>query len=115
MYKNEYLEECLKNNQGSWYILQGYNNTKNNKYNELVIEDLGFIYSKPEELQLFKNEMIKAEVKEFVITETSTALMKILHTLSTVGIDIKEIAEVKYIDIWTQKEQTKQGIRVIVK
>lgn len=115
MYKNEYLDKCLKEKEGSFYLLRGYGETLNNKYPKLVIDDLAFIYDKPERLKEFKNELEKAEIKEFVLAERSTGLIKILHALDFVGITIDGIATIKYIDKYVDEEEELQGLRMIVK
>lgn len=67
MYKNEYLEECLKNEKGNKHLLRGYIYTQNNEYNELVIDNLGFISNNIDELKELKNELIKANIKRVCI------------------------------------------------
>ena len=75
MYKNEYLEECLKENKGNHYLLRGYMYTKEENFNELVINDLGFIHHNYFDLKEFKNELIKANVKEFILTSSDSGLI----------------------------------------
>lgn len=110
MYKNEYLEECLKENKGSHYLNRSYNETMLNKFNDLIIEDLGFIYEDGNNLRKFKNELVNAKIKEFILTDNSTALMKILHVLDSVNVKIKGVKKVEYICIWTNKKEYKKGL-----
>ncbi|GAA0082903.1 hypothetical protein [Clostridium sp. CTA-6] len=115
MYKNEYLEECLKNEKGSYYLLAGYRYTKDYNFNKLVIDDLGFIYNKPEKLKELKEELVKANIKSFVLTASSSALMNYLHGLDSVNIKLKEVEKVSYIDKWEKEECFKEGLEMIVK
>ncbi|MBD5589114.1 hypothetical protein [Clostridium botulinum] len=115
MYKNEYLEECLKNEKGSYYLLAGYKHTKDYNFNELVIDDLGFIYNKPKKIKELKEDLVKANIKNFILTTSSSALMNYLHGLDSVNIKIKGVSKVKYIDKWDKKECFKEGLEMIVK
>ncbi|NFH40743.1 hypothetical protein [Clostridium sporogenes] len=115
MYKNEYLEKCLKNEKGSYYLLAGYRYTKDYNFNKLVIDDLGFIYNKPEKLKELKEELVKANIKSFVLTASSSALMNYLHGLDSVNIKLKEVEKVSYIDKWEKEECFKEGLEMIVK
>lgn len=114
MYKNEYLEKCLEKKRGNGYLLRGYIHTQNKEYDEFVINDLGFMYNKPEELEEFKSELINANIKEFVLTESSSALMSEIHAFDKIGIRITGIAKVKYINKWHKKECFIEGLRMIV-
>jgi len=114
MYRNEYLVECLKNEKGNGYLLRGYIYTQTNGYNELVIDDLGFISNNIEELKEFKDELIKANIKSFVLTTSSSALMNYLHGLDSVNIKIKGVRKISYIDKWDKEECFKEGLEMIV-
>ncbi|WP_297419688.1 hypothetical protein [Clostridium sp.] len=114
MLKNEYLETCIKEEKGSHYLIRGYHRTiEDNKANIIVIDDLGFIYNHIEELELFKSELIKAEIKEFVFVNSSSGLMDTIHALSSVNIKIVEAIEIEYIDTIGYK-RTEKGIKFIV-
>ena len=115
MYRNKYLVECLKNEKGNGYVLRGYIYTQSNEQNELVIDNLGFIGNNIEELKEFKDELIKANIKEFVLTESSSGLMSNLHGLNEVDIKIKDVVKVSYIDKWDKEECFKEGLKMIVK
>jgi DNA-binding transcriptional regulator YhcF (GntR family) len=118
MYNNEYLEKCLEENKGSGYLLRAYMNTVDKEYRELVVNDLGFIYNSKDELELFKDELIKADIKEFVLTETSTALMNVLHAFDSVGIKFKEVTKVSRMEYsYSLREDIEvftEGLRMIV-
>ncbi|WP_125154500.1 hypothetical protein [Clostridium rectalis] len=115
MYKNEYLEKGIENAKGNEYLLRGYIHTQNNKYNELVINDLGFISNNIDELKNFKDELVKANIKKFILTESSSGLMSNLHWLDKVSIKIKGVKKVSYIDKWEKEECFKEGLEMIVK
>lgn len=114
MYKNEYLEKAIENAKGNEYLLRGYIHTQNNKYNELVIDDLGFIYDKPENLKELKEDLVKANIKSFVLTASSSALMNYLHGLDSINIKIKDVKKVPYVDKWEKEECFKKGLEMIV-
>ncbi|WP_291566848.1 MULTISPECIES: hypothetical protein [unclassified Clostridium] len=114
MYRNEYLENCLEENQGSYYLLRGYIHTQERKYNTLVINDLVFIGNKPEEFKRFKDELIKANIKEFVLTESSSGLMANIHALDSVDIKIKEVIKVNYINKWDREKIFIEGLKMVV-
>lgn len=111
MYRNEYLENCLEENQGSYYLLRGYIHTQERKYDRLVINDLVFIGNKPKELEKFKNELVKANIKEFVLTESSSGLMANVHALDSVDIKIKDVTEVNYINKWDKEKIFIEGLK----
>lgn len=115
MYKNDYLEHCLDNNQGSHYLLRGYYLTINNKLNELIITELTFIHTDKhkEDLKQFKDELMKADVKEFILTYNGSGLMDILYSLSSVNIKVNEMVKFDYRDKW-EDIQTLKGIRMKV-
>jgi hypothetical protein len=98
MNNNEYLENCLAESKGSNYLLRVYMTTQDKEYNQLVVNDLGFIYNNKEDLQLFKDELIKADIKEFILTESSSVLMNILHSLDSVNIKIKSVTKISYLE-----------------
>lgn len=114
MYHNYYLEKCIDNNDGSPYLIWGYERTKRDNFNELVIDDLGFIYNDKGILIQFKNEMVKSGIKEFVLINHSSGLMDILHALDSVGIRIEGIAEVSYISKFTNEKEYLKGLKMIV-
>ncbi|EQC1535475.1 hypothetical protein ACY1J9_001306 [Clostridium botulinum] len=114
MYKNEYLEECLKNEKGNYYLLTGYRYTKEYQFKTLIIDDLGFIYDKPEKLKELKEELLKANIKSFVLTASGSALMNHLHGLDSVNIKIKGVRKASYIDKWDEEECFKEGLEMMV-
>lgn len=103
MYKNEYLESCLEKQEGNVYILKAYSITKRKGFNNLVIEKLEFIYDNKEKLQAFQDELTNAGIKEFILTESSSGLMRILHALNSVNIKIEGVKELKYINQWGKR------------
>lgn len=114
MYKNEHIEKCMQENRGSKYLIRGYIHTQDKQYNELAINDLGFICNKQDELEEFKSELIKANINEFILTESSSGLMSNLHALNAIGIKIKEVKSVMYIDKWNNKECFVEGLKMVV-
>lgn len=112
MFKNEYLEECLIKGKGSHYVLTNYRYTQDNNFlnDKLVIEDLGFIYDDENAIISFKKTLMKANIKEFILTEASTALIKDIHALNHVNIKFKDVAYTTKINIWNKKEELKMGL-----
>ncbi|EQB4341596.1 TPA: hypothetical protein ACXDAZ_002673 [Clostridium botulinum] len=115
MYRNEYLEACLNKNEGSKYLLAGYRYTKDYNFNKLIIDDFSFINDRPKELKEFKEELLKANIKEFVLIEKNTGLISHLHALDNVNINIKGVEKVSYIDKWDKEECFKEGLEMIIK
>lgn len=115
MYKNDYLNNCINNNEGSRYLVRGYNFTLMNKLDELVIDELTFIYTdkQKEDLTQFKDELVKADVKEFILTDNGSALMDILHALDSVNIKVNGLLKFDYRDKWDDMH-TLKGIRMSV-
>lgn len=75
---------------------------------------MGFISNNINELKGLKNELIKANIKEFVLTESSSGLMNDLHGLNEVNIKVKEVKKVSCIDKWNKEECFKEGLKMIV-
>ena len=115
MYKNGYLENCINNNEGSRYLVRGYNFTTKNKLDELVIEELTFIYTDKHtnDLTQFKDELMKADIKEFILTDNGSGLLDILHGLNSVNIKVKDLVKFDYRDKWDDMH-TLKGIRMSV-
>jgi hypothetical protein len=115
MYKNDYLENYINNNKSSKYLVKGYDYTVQNKFDILVIKELGFIYSEEgkHDLMEFKDELIKANIKEFLLIEKSSDLMDILHVLNFVNIKIVNLVKIDYRDKW-EDMHTIKGIKMEV-
>lgn len=116
MYVNTYLEECRNEEKGSHYVLRAYLYTQNNNFDTLVINDLGFIDNYADELNLLKETLIKADIKEFILTQSSSGLMDVLHALDSVGIVLKGVTTIKHIDTLRvrPKEETIKGLQLVV-
>lgn len=109
MFKNKYLENCVKENKGTYYANNAYRFTINNNCDKLVVSDLGFIHNHKEKLEDFKKELIKANITEFILAEGSSALMKIIHKLDSVNIKIIGVEEVLCVNKW-KEEKVVQGL-----
>ncbi|MCD3217362.1 hypothetical protein G8S55_08885 [Clostridium botulinum C] len=103
MFKNKYIENCIKENKGIYYLNNSYRFTVNNHCDYLIVDDLGF----SKDLNFFKSELQKANIKEFILTETSSGLMNTLHALNSVGIIIKGTQEVVYVNKWKEEKRFK--------
>lgn len=107
MFKNKYIENCIKENKGIYYLNNSYRFTVNNHCDYLIVDDLGFICNNSKDLNYFKSELQKANIKEFILAETSSGLMNTLHALNSVGIIIKGTQEVVYVNKWKEEKRFK--------
>lgn len=113
MYRNEYLDKCLKENKGSGFLVRGYNYTIENELEKLTINDLGFINNNENKLNEFRYELNKANIKEFILTDSSSGLVGILYALDSVGIKTSGICTSNHID-WTNRLKNIQGLKMMI-
>ena len=123
MFKNDYLEnqkvqlnnKMLKEEDYSVYLLQAYYRTRKNNCPDLYINNLSFIYSEDNKKDLlkFRKELKNASIEEFVLSETSSALMDIIHALDRVCIKVIGVYTYEYVNEWNDKEIIK-GLRMRV-
>lgn len=68
----------------------------------LVLQYSEFIFTPDNQhsLEDFVAQLHKAEVKEFVITDNSTALMPTLHAFDKVGLKVVRPYKVDYLNRW---------------
>lgn len=119
MFEKE-LEVATREENLCYFLLRGLRDTIQKKYNMIAIGDFDFIHSEDNKHQLqdFRKQLDDAEIKEFVITEKSSALMEILYALNSVGIEIVEPCTIVGVEecYWNDelKTFTKKGLAMRV-
>ena len=111
---NEYLEECIKDNKGNIYLLRNYLYSKKNNFTDLIIDDLGFMYNNPKEINNFKEEILKSKIKNFILINSSSGLMDILHCFDSINIKVKDTTELCFVDCWNKEKHIK-GLKMIIR
>ena len=99
------FDVAKRENNISWHLKDMLKTTLNQKYNKLVLEDCSFIYTnenKPK-LEDFAKQLHDAKVTEFILIDQSTALMKVLHSFNSVGLQLEGVTVVQKEEFsWTE-------------
>lgn len=121
MLQNEYLDECIKelrasgkrNPEYSELLLRSYLENQDLQIPKLTIFTVGF-GEDIEEFTNLKNMLIKANIKEFILVDTSTALLRGLHTLDSIGLKIKGVEVTKKYKKWDEVWEDIQGLKIVI-
>lgn len=106
---NEKLEQLIEEKKISLYIHRGYLCAKENNLEYITINNMGFFHheNEIEEMKLFKQNLIEADIKYFVISDSSSGLMDDIHTLYNLGCSIEKNYTHEYTDKWGDKDTIK--------
>lgn len=109
--------EVAENENNKSYVLNwALKHSMDMNSHDLIVNDFGFIETKEEKLLDFKRQLKESNIQDFIITETSTALMRILHALSGVDIVIDKLETITIEEnlIGTKRIKEVKGIRMRV-
>ena len=109
--------EVAENENNKSYVLNwALKYSMDSNSHDLIINDFSFIENEQEKLIDFKRQLKEANINNFILTETSTALMKILHALNSVNIVIDKLETITIEEnlIRTKRIKEVKGIRMKV-
>lgn len=96
---------------GAGKAFRAYEDTNYYEASEFMVQDLPWETDSAED---FVKTMKAAGITEFVTTDESTALMRVLHELDSLGCKMVGLATITVKDGWTKERTEKNGIRMSI-
>ncbi len=90
----KHYDDPAKFNRGEWTVLYSYNECRNQGFPTLILDDL-HLYQEQDYID-FDEILQRGHITEFVISETSTALMSYLDNLDQYGWKMSGLERINY-------------------
>lgn len=95
--------------RGAGTALRAYEDTNCCEASEFIVRELPWESGTAED---FVRAMKEAGITEFVTIDESTALMRVLHELDSLGCRMVGLAAITVTDTWNNRRVEKNGIRM---
>lgn len=108
------FEIAERESNTSFDLLRMLKSTVARKYTKLTLEESSFIYTEDNKPRLedFAKQLKEADIKEFVLTDSSTGLMNTLYAFDSVGLKLKSVTVTEREEFdWSTKENVLVGIK----